>query len=185
MRSGAHGAHDIDVARAHAEIAAEADAYFLVRRIRVVPQQLESRQDHSGSAKAALERVVLLKRLLQRMERLIRREPFNGENLFAVGLGGKEQTGTNRATIEQHRAGAAHAVLAADVGSDQAEIMAQKIDERATRLDRSRLAYAVDNERNRNFFSLMWQTILLLGCPKMIHRRDTEDAEKKGYERRL
>jgi hypothetical protein len=105
--------------------------------VRIVSQELESRQNHSGSAKAALERVMLLKRLLQGMKRLIRPEPFDRENLLSVGLDGKQQTGTNRAAIEHHGASAAHPVLATDVSSDQAEIMAQKIHERAPRLDRS------------------------------------------------
>src|SRR5437660_1496547 len=36
LRRGAHRAHDIDVARAHAKITAEADAYFFVTRIGII-----------------------------------------------------------------------------------------------------------------------------------------------------
>ena len=91
LRCGAHRAHDVDVARAHAEIAAEADAYFFVTRIGIIAQQLEGRQDHPRRAKAALQRMVLLKCQLQGMERFIRADAFDGGDFGAVGLGGKEQ----------------------------------------------------------------------------------------------
>src|SRR5262249_55553449 len=58
---GAHRAHDINVTGAHTKITAEADAYFLFARIGIVAQQFEGRQDHPRRAKAALQRMVLLK----------------------------------------------------------------------------------------------------------------------------
>lgn len=138
LRSRPHRAHDIDVARAHAEIAAQADAYFFVTRILVIAQQLEGCQDHPRRAKAALQRMLLLKCQLQRMERFVRADAFDSSDFGLVGLRGKEQTGAHRAAVEHHRASAADPVLTADVGSDQAEIVAQKIKQRAARLNRRR-----------------------------------------------
>src|SRR5438094_1986317 len=124
LRCGAHRAHDVDVARAHAEIAAEADAYFFVTRIGIIAQQLEGRQDHPRRAKTALQRMVLLKCQLQGMERFVRADAFDGGGCGAVGLAGKEQARTHGPAVEHHRASAAYAMLAADMSSKQAEIVA-------------------------------------------------------------
>ena len=124
LRCGAHRAYDVDVARAHAEIAAEADAYFFVTRIGIIAQQLEGRQDHPRRAKAALQRMVLLKCRLQGMERFVRADAFDGGDFGAVGLDGKKQARTHGPAVEHHRASAAYAMLAADMSSKQAEIVA-------------------------------------------------------------
>jgi hypothetical protein len=42
----------------------------------------------------------------------------------AVGLHREEQAGAHRLAVEEHGAGAADAVLAADVGAGQAEVVA-------------------------------------------------------------
>ena len=68
--------------------------------------------------------MVLLKCQLQGMERFVRADTFDGGDFAAVGLRGKEQTGAHRTAVEHDRASAAHAMLAADVSSDQAEIVA-------------------------------------------------------------
>src|SRR5262245_21495683 len=124
LRRGAYRAHDINVARAHAEIAAEAGAYFVIARFCIVAQQFESREDHPRRAKAALQRMMLVKCHLQRMEFSLRPNPFNGGEFAAIGLRGEEQAGTHRAAVEQDRACAAHAMFAADVSPDQTDIVA-------------------------------------------------------------
>jgi len=121
---GPYRAHDIDVARAHAEIAAEAGAYFFIARFCIVAQQFESREDHPRRAKAALQRMMLVKCHLQRMEFSLRPNPFNGGDFAAIGLRDEEQAGTHRAAVEQDRACAAHAMFAADVSPDQTDIVA-------------------------------------------------------------
>src|SRR5439155_27158017 len=122
-RSGAHRTHDIDVARAHAEITAQADAYFLFRWVGVVAEKFEGRQDHPRRAKPALQRMVLLKCQLQGMERFVRPDAFDGGNFGAVGLRSEEQTGPHGTSIEHHGASAAHTMLAADMSSNQAEVV--------------------------------------------------------------
>ena len=74
-----------------------------------------------GGAEAALERVALVERPLERVQRRRRRgEPLDGPQRPAVGLHGEHQAGAHRLAVELHRAGAADAVLAADVGAGQA-----------------------------------------------------------------
>jgi hypothetical protein len=144
LRGGAHRAHDVDVTRAHAKITAEADAYFFVTRISVIVQQFDGRQDHPRRAKPALQGMVLLKCQLQRMEFSLRPNPFDGGDFATVGLGGKEQARAHRAAVEQNGARAAHTMLATYMSSDQAEIVAQKINQRAARLHGSGMFRSVD-----------------------------------------
>ena len=90
LRRCAHRAHDINVARAHAEIATEANAYFCFRWVGVVAEKFDRRENHSWSAKAALQRMVLLKCELQGMERFVRPDPFDGGDFGAIGLRSEE-----------------------------------------------------------------------------------------------
>ena len=53
----------------------------------------------------------------------------------AVALHGKNETAAHHVAVEPHRAGAAHAVLAADMRAGEREIVAQEIDQRLTHLD--------------------------------------------------
>src|SRR5262249_16597584 len=70
------------------------------------------------------------------MERLVRANALDRDNLRAVDLSGKEQTGAHRPAVEHHRTSPAYAMLAPDMGSHQAEIVAQKIHQRAARFNR-------------------------------------------------
>ena len=74
--------------------------------------------------------------------------PFDGQDLVAVRLHGEHQARARRAAIEQDRAGAADAVLAAEMRAGEAELMAQEIGERHAHLDLlSLVALAVDGQR--------------------------------------
>ena len=46
--------------------------------------------------------------------------------------------------VEPHRAGAAHAVLAADMGAGERQVVAQKVDQRLARFDARKNILAVD-----------------------------------------
>ena len=54
--------------------------------------------------------------------------------------------GANRHAVDQHRAGAADAVLAAEMGAGQVAALAQKIRQMGARLDAARNRLAVDVE---------------------------------------
>ena len=99
-------------------------------------QQRVRRQNHAGGAVAALQAMGLAERVLDHAEFARRgREALDGGDLVAVGLHREHQAGSHRFAIEQHRAGAADAVLAAGMGAVEQEILAQRIEQRLARLD--------------------------------------------------
>src|SRR5207237_6015601 len=95
-------------------------------------------------AETALQAVVLPERLLQRMELLPLRESLDGAHLGALGLHREHQAGAHRLAVDQHGAGAAHAVLAAQVRAGEPAVLAQRVGEVAPRLGLDREGFAVD-----------------------------------------
>src|SRR5262249_15714434 len=90
---------------------------------------------------------MIAERLLQRMQSAaVPRQSFDRGDLDTVGLHREQQAGAHRRAVEQHGAGAAGAVLAADVGAGQPEIGAQEIGEMPARLDLAGEAAAIDVE---------------------------------------
>src|ERR1700674_2361179 len=83
---------------------------------------------------------------LQRMHLAATRKSLDGADRLAVDLHGEHQAGAHRRAVDQHRAGAAHAVLAADMGAGLPAIVADRIGQRAPRLDRDRMPLVVDDE---------------------------------------
>ena len=70
--------------------------------------------------------------------------PSTVDDLAAVGLHREHQAGAHRRAVDDHGAGAAHAVLAADMGAGQPQIVAQAIRQRQPRLDLDLDLLAVD-----------------------------------------
>ena len=88
---------------------------------------------------------MLLERLLQDVELAIRRgESLDRRQLAPVRLHGEHQAGTGSLSVHQHRAGAAYAVLAAEMGAGEPELVAQEIGERDPRFDTALVRLAVD-----------------------------------------
>src|SRR5262245_66068814 len=83
---------------------------------------------------------------LQRREALVARETFDGGDLRALGLHREHEARAHCRAVDQHRAGAADAVLAADMRAGEAEVMAQAVGERQPRLDADFDLFAVDFE---------------------------------------
>src|SRR5512139_1574657 len=69
LRGGLHGLDDVLVTRAAAQVAGDALADVLLARVRVFLQQAVGARDHAGRAVAALQAVLLVERLLQRVQR--------------------------------------------------------------------------------------------------------------------
>ena len=81
-----------------------------------------------GRAEAALERVVLPEGLLQRVELAVAREPpRRSRTVGAVDLRGEQEARAHGDAVQAHRAGAADAVLAADVRPGQPDRVAQEV----------------------------------------------------------
>src|SRR5215831_12769415 len=139
--------HDILVAGAATQVARDGDANLLFGRVWIVAQEFQQRGQDAGRAEATLQAVVLVERLLQRMQLLgARRDAFDGEKVVAVRLHGEHQARARGTAIHQDRAGAADAVLAADMGTGKAELMADEIRERDADLDFLFVALTVDRQ---------------------------------------
>jgi hypothetical protein len=91
-------------------------------------QQAHHRHQESGRAEAALQAVALVKRLLDGVQwSALRGKALDSRHLVALGLDGEHQAGAHRRAVQQDRAAAAHAVLAADVGAGQPEVVAKVV----------------------------------------------------------
>ena len=62
-------------------------------------------------------------------------QALDGDDVGAVGLDGEHQARPDRLAVDEDGARAAHAVLAAEVGAGQPEVLAQGVGERLARLD--------------------------------------------------
>ena len=83
---------------------------------------------------------MLDERLLQRIELIALREPFDRLNRAAVGPHRELAARIHRLAVEQHGAGAALAAVAADLRAGQPEVIAQRFGQRPAILDLERCA---------------------------------------------
>src|SRR5262249_672396 len=83
----------------------------------------------AGRAIAALESIVLDEGALQCMERRTLRQTLDGRHLRAILHHRKGQAGIDAPSIEQHRAGAALAVITALFGAGEVEVFAQSVEQ--------------------------------------------------------
>ena len=84
---------------------------------RASPSMPDGRAELSRRAVAALERVVVDERLLQRVQLVAARQPFDRRDLRAVVRDRQREAGVHPPAVEQHRARAALAVVAALLGA--------------------------------------------------------------------
>ena len=126
LRTGRH--HRIDdlaVAGAAAKHAAQRVLDLPARRL-AIAQHVLCRHQHAGRADAALRRAMFEERFLQRRQSAIRREALNRLDPSAGYLAHRDQARADLAPVEPHRAGAAVAGIAADLGAGEAEVVAQR-----------------------------------------------------------
>ena len=128
------GEHDVLVARAAAEVPRQRLADVRLGRLGVLAQIRVERHEDAGRAESALQRVAGPEGLLQRVQaRAIARQSLDGVHPGAVGLHGEDQAGARGLAVDEHRAGPAGAVLAAQVRAREAEVLAQQIREEHAR----------------------------------------------------
>ena len=84
-------------------------------------------QQHPGRAEAALQALVAPERLLEGVHVRPRCQALDGLHVGAVGLHGEHDARAHAAAVQQHGAGPAGALLAAQVGSHQGEVAAQEV----------------------------------------------------------
>ena len=80
------------------------------------------------------------------------RQALDRRHRGAVDLDGEHQARAHRLTVHQHGAGAADAVLAADVRAGEAELVAQEVAEEQARLDVGGVGRAIDGHADAETF---------------------------------
>src|SRR5438094_9257532 len=77
-------------------------------------------------------------------------QPLDRRDVVSIHLDGEHQAGAHRLAVQQHRTGAAHAVLASNVGAGETQLVAQEVGEEQPRLHRALVAHAVDRDDQRH-----------------------------------
>jgi hypothetical protein len=111
-----------------------------------VLQQRRGGHDHPRGAEAALQAVAVDEGLLDRVALGPLRQAFDAGDPPTLGLQRQHGAALHRLAVEQHRAGAALAGVAADMRAGQAQLLAQYFDQQALRLDLQLHGPAVDFE---------------------------------------
>src|SRR5258708_5318426 len=116
----ANGGHDVLVTGAAAEGAFNAVAHVLFARIWIALEQIAGGHDHPRRAVAALQAVFVPEGLLHDVQLAVRGQAFDGRHLRAVGLDGEDGARLDGLAVDEDRAGAALAGVAADIGAGEA-----------------------------------------------------------------
>src|SRR5512144_1769283 len=104
--------------------------------------------EHPGRAVAALERVVLVERLLERGELAVPRETLDGGDAHTFRLDGQQHAALHGLAVQVHRAGTAVPRVAADMRPGEAEVVAEEVDEEPARRNLVLDLLAVDLDRH-------------------------------------
>jgi hypothetical protein len=115
----------------------------LVELVAVAAHHVDRRHDHAGRAEAALQRVILVKRLLHRMQRVALRQALDGDHLAVLAGERQHRARFHADTVEMHRAAAALAGVAAHMGAGEAQMLAQELNQQGASLHLAGNALAV------------------------------------------
>src|SRR5260370_39920298 len=85
------------------------------------------------------------------MQRIAVGKAFDGADSLSMGLDGEHQAGAQGLVVQDDGAGAAYAVLAADMGAGQPAVVADDVDQSAPRFGAHRIVAAVDVKRDVEF----------------------------------
>jgi hypothetical protein len=148
------GVDDLRVSGAAAEIALEGVADLVAGGARIALEEGQRGQQHPGRAKPALHGAVPEKRFLERMEPAVVLQSAHGDDGTLTHGAREHEAARHGPAVEQHRAGAAHPFTAAFLDVEDAERVAQDLEERQAgrRVDVPRTA--VDDELHQGGPSL-------------------------------
>ena len=141
-----HRGHDLAVAGAATEHAAEPVHHLCLAGARRGAQQFGCGNQHARRARAALGRAVAQEGPLQAVEASLPGEALHGFHVAPCGLGHGHHAAAHLGAVEQHRAGAAVAGVAAYLGAGEPEIVAERVGEAPERRRRDRDRFPVDRE---------------------------------------
>ncbi|CUX56850.1 hypothetical protein AGR7B_pAt0356 [Agrobacterium deltaense RV3] len=131
----ADGIDDVLIARAATDVSGERFPDLLVAFQRVMAQKIGDRHDEARRAEATLQAMVFPKRLLDAPEPFDASLALDRLDLQTFCLNGEREAGARATPVKKDGARAADSVLAADMSSCQAELMAQEIAEEHARFD--------------------------------------------------
>src|SRR5437867_265455 len=122
-----NGLHNVLVAGAPAAVAGDRPPDLVLRRVGVLLEERCGREHHAGRAEAALQAVLLVEPLLNRVQLTGEPETLHGRDLVAVGHHAEEGAGLDRQPFEQDRAGPAARRVAPDVRPSEAEDLPEQV----------------------------------------------------------
>src|SRR6266850_137027 len=141
---------DLRVTGAAAEVAGERFADPLARRRGIVGEQRLRGEEDSRRAVAALGGAQLGERLLQRVQPGAVGHALDGRDLALLEVGRQRDARQHRRAVDEHGAGAALPELAAVLGADEIEVLAQHFEERLVDGHEQLARFAVDAEADAN-----------------------------------
>src|ERR1700738_1238652 len=118
----------------------------LIGRLRLLMEKRRHRHDHAALAISALRNVAGDPGLLNLVQGASRGQPFDGGDLFAVGVPDRHPTGAHRDAIDVDGAGPALCNAATVFGSSKPDILPDRPKQRRIRLDVDVECFAVDRE---------------------------------------
>lgn len=148
MDGAADGVEDADIAAAAAEIAVEGVDDLGVGGLGRGFEEGNGAEDHAGDAVAALHGFSVEEGLLNAVEAVAGGEAFDGGDGLAFGEAGGGEAGGDGLAVQEHSAGAALAFAAAVLGSGEAEVFAEDIEEGTVGGGGELVGLAVDGDRH-------------------------------------
>src|SRR5213594_868293 len=136
----------LGVARAPAEVAGNRVADVVLGRLRVLGEERGGRHQHARDAEAALRHAVTHERVLHGRERPAARQPLDGGHGAPSRLHREHEAARHELAIQMHGARAAVAGAATLLGSGEAEVLAERVEQRDVRLHERLDGLAVDGE---------------------------------------
>src|SRR6476620_1341056 len=127
---------DVLVSGAPAEVPLEGLADLRLGWRRVLLKEAGGRHQHARCAVPALEAVVAMERVLERVQGPVRPgQSLDRRDLSTVRLDGEERAGLHGLAVEVDRARAAGRRVTPDVGSGESQLLSEEVDEERARLD--------------------------------------------------
>ncbi len=140
----------LPVARAATEVAAQPADDLAPAGPRVALEQRRGRHDHPGRAEPALDGIGRGERLLQGVRTLGASEPLDGQDVLPARPARGRPARPHRLPVDHDDAGAARAVVAAFLGPDQAEALAEQVQQPPPGRDVETAWDAVHHQRPRS-----------------------------------
>ena len=147
-RSRRDGPDDVVVPGATAEVALEPLADRRLVGGAATVDEAHRRHHHAGRAVAALQCVVVVERLLHRMQLAVPSKAFDRRDLDAVRLDAEHRAGLHRLAVHEHGAGSTRGRVTPDVRPREPKPLAEDVDEELTWLDFEVVLHAVYRQRN-------------------------------------